>query len=64
MCTATYIPIPKQNSFVFTHNRDEFINRQVSHLSYLDDLEILCPKDPKAHGTWYILCIIKKAINA
>lgn len=54
MCTVTFLPSDNQ-SFVLTSNRDEQGSRPAAFLPNfikINDLEILCPIDAKAKGTW------------
>jgi Transport and Golgi organisation 2 len=54
VCTATFIPL-KNNSYLFTHNRDEKINRSIATLPRryaMGDGAVVMPKDPQSDGTW------------
>ncbi len=54
MCTVTYVPSPKEKSFVLTSNRDENALRPaLSPVGYpYGSTVITCPKDEKAGGSW------------
>lgn len=54
MCTVTFLSSDNQ-SFVLTSNRDELGSRPHAFLPNfikINDLEIICPIDAKAKGTW------------
>lgn len=54
MCTVSYIP--KQDSFVFTSNRDEHRSRPPAYVPkerIVNGQKIVFPQDPKAGGTWF-----------
>jgi hypothetical protein len=54
VCTATFIPL-KNNSYLFTHNRDEKISRSIATLPRrykMGDGAVVMPKDPVSNGTW------------
>ncbi len=54
MCTVTYLPTENQ-AFILTSNRDERSVRPSAFLPNfikINDLEVLCPIDAQAKGTW------------
>jgi Transport and Golgi organisation 2 len=67
VCTATFIPL-KNNSYLFTHNRDEKVNRTIATLPRrykMGDGAVVMPVDPISNGTWiatsscvFSLCIL------
>jgi len=54
MCTVTYIPQTKENSFILTSNRDEKMHRETipPAVYRINDTEISFPKDLQAGGSW------------
>ncbi|MGM0566397.1 MAG: NRDE family protein [Bacteroidota bacterium] len=54
MCTVTYIPPTKENSFVLTSNRDEkeFRPTLPPDIYSYGDCKLVFPKDEKAGGSW------------
>lgn len=53
MCTLTYIPL--NNGYIFTHNRDERMDRPTSRdiqQKVLKDQTVFYPKDLEANGSW------------
>ena len=54
MCTVTYIPPTRENSFLLTSNRDEkeFRPTLPPDIYFYDDCRLVFPKDEKAGGSW------------
>lgn len=53
MCTLTYLPTP--SGFIFTHNRDERMDRPTSRefrQKHLGTQTLYYPEDLEAHGSW------------
>ena len=54
MCTVSYVPVGPQK-FILTSNRDETAERGLASLPQRikhGDVQIICPKDPLANGSW------------
>ena len=54
MCTVTFLPLA--DTFVFTSNRDESIERPLAlapAIELMGGKRLLFPKDPGAGGTWF-----------
>lgn len=69
MCTVTYLPT-EDNGFLFTSNRDEFINRSASDLVLEKRFgkRLIYPQDKLAKGSWIamsdrdqLVCILNGA---
>ena len=69
MCTVTYLPTGTDR-FIFTSNRDEFINRSASELIHEQRFgkNLIFPQDTLAKGTWIaisdqgqLVCILNGA---
>ncbi|MEO6166592.1 MAG: NRDE family protein [Chitinophagales bacterium] len=54
MCTVSFVPTGPQK-FILTSNRDETVERGLASAPQrlqLQGINMICPKDPLAHGTW------------
>lgn len=54
MCTVSFVPAGPQK-FILTSNRDETVQRGLAsapHRLQHHEINIICPQDPLAHGTW------------
>ncbi len=62
MCTLTYLPLP--NGYIFTHNRDERMDRPTTP-HFVEDIiggvKVFFPKDLEAQGTWFAFSESNKA---
>lgn len=54
MCTLTYLPV--DGGYIFTHNRDERMDRPTSQkfqTKLINGSKVFYPEDLEAHGSWF-----------